>query len=66
MEKDFTYLSNKQMNMIIKGYNRLKKVKIEKHRNSCIPPSDATIQQYHEINVINNDYSNTQHWLMKE
>ncbi len=33
MEIDFTCLSNKQMNMIIKGYNRLKKkvkVKVKK------------------------------------
>ena len=33
-EIDFTCLSNKQMNMIIKGYNRLKKK--EKYKNNII------------------------------
>ena len=68
MEIDFTCLTNKQMNMIIKGYSRLKKkVKVKKQHNDFISSSDEIIiPQYHENNINNIDYSNTQHWLMKE
>ena len=67
-EMDFTCLSNKQMNMIIKGYNRLKKkVKVKNQHNHVISSSDEKIiPQYHENNINNIDYSNIHHWLMKE
>ena len=68
MEIDFTCLTNKQMNMMIKGYNRLKKkVKVQKQHYHVISSSDEKIiPQYHENNINNIDYSNIHHWLMKE
>ena len=64
-EIDFTCLSNKQFQMIKKGYNKIKKLKtIEKVK------TENKLLQYHDNNNIihtyNIDYSNTHHWLMKE
>lgn len=63
MEIDFTCLTNKQMNMMIKGYNRLKK---KQHYHVISSSDEKIIPQYHENNINNIDYSNIHHWLMKE
>lgn len=66
-EIDFTCITNKQMNNIIKGYNRLKKkVKVEKQTNYFISSNDNIISQSNKNNINNIDYSNVHNWLMKE
>ena len=66
-EIDFTCLSNKEFQMIKKGYN---KNKIKKRKTIEKVKPENQLLQYHENNNItyqyHNSYSNTHHWLMKE